>query len=95
MLNKKNYEMGSKSNDDFTVAMVSLWNFLGFSRLVDFRTKTLVMINKFTYRLFKKKVIESVHFLNFADSTEINEEMFVKFWTFFNKLFMKLDRNNG
>lgn len=23
MLNKKDYEMGSKSNDDFTVAMVS------------------------------------------------------------------------
>jgi len=62
MLNKKDYEMGSKSNDDFTVAM--------------------------------KKVIESEHFLDFADSTAINEEMFVKFWTFFNKLFMKLDRNN-
>jgi len=40
-------------------------------------------------------VIESENFLNFADSTAITEEMFVKFWTFFNKLFMKLDRNNG
>jgi len=39
-------------------------------------------------------VIESENFLNFADSTAITEEMFVKFWTFFNKLFMKLDRNN-
>ena len=49
----------------------------------------------FTHLFFQKQVIESEHFLNFADANEINEEMFVKFWTFFNKLFMKLDRNNG
>ena len=76
MIEQGKLEMGSKSAEDFTAAMVS-------QKKVNYKQL-----------FFQHNVITSEAWMN-SETDEISEEVFVKFWKNFYKLFYTLDRNKG